>query len=102
MTLLLAIVLALLLVGTAPIWPHSAHWGYYPSGGIGLLFTVFAIYLISQGAISITLALFIVLALLLVGTIPIWPHSVGWGYYPSSGLGLILAILVIYYILQRV
>ncbi len=46
MTLILAIVLALLLVGTAPVWPHSVHWGYYPSGTVGLLLAVVVIYLV--------------------------------------------------------
>jgi len=50
MTLILAIILALLLVGTVPIWPHSVHWGYYPSGSIGLLLVVLVIYLVLQRA----------------------------------------------------
>jgi hypothetical protein len=37
----------------------------------------------------------IILVLLLVGALPTWPHSRGWGYYPSSGLGLILIIVLI-------
>jgi len=36
-----------------------------------------------------------VLVLLLVGVIPAWPHSRGWGYGPSGGLGLVLIILLI-------
>jgi hypothetical protein len=39
--------------------------------------------------------LLILLILLLIGTIPTWPYSRGWGYYPSGGVGLILLILVI-------
>jgi Protein of unknown function (DUF3309) len=39
--------------------------------------------------------LLIVLILLLVGALPTWPYSSGWGYYPSGGLGLILLILLI-------
>jgi hypothetical protein len=35
------------------------------------------------------------LILILVGAVPIWPHSRRWGYYPSGGLGLILALIVI-------
>jgi len=46
MTLILAIVLAFLLIGSAPVWPHSVHWGYYPSGGVGLLLVILVIYLI--------------------------------------------------------
>lgn len=39
--------------------------------------------------------LLIVLVLLLLGALPTWPHSRSWGYYPSGGLGLVLAILLI-------
>jgi hypothetical protein len=39
--------------------------------------------------------LIIVLVLLLLGALPTWPYSTGWGYYPSGGLGLILLIIVV-------
>ena len=39
--------------------------------------------------------LLIILVLLLLGALPTWPYSTGWGYYPSGGLGLVLLILVI-------
>jgi len=39
--------------------------------------------------------LVIVLLLLLIGALPTWPYSSGWGYYPSSGLGLVVLILVV-------
>jgi len=39
--------------------------------------------------------LLVVLIILLVGALPTWPHSKGWGYYPSGGLGLVLVILLI-------
>jgi Protein of unknown function (DUF3309) len=41
------------------------------------------------------LLLLIILILLLVGALPTWPYSSGWGYYPSSGLGLLLIVLII-------
>jgi len=41
------------------------------------------------------LLLLLVVVLLLVGALPTWPYSQGWGYYPSGGLGLLLVILVI-------
>ena len=41
------------------------------------------------------LLILIVLILLLVGALPLWPYSGGWGYYPSGGLGLLVLILVI-------
>jgi len=39
--------------------------------------------------------LVIILILLLIGVLPTWPHSSGWGYYPSGGIGLILLIVII-------
>jgi len=46
--------------------------------------------------------LLIIVILMLVGAIPTWPHSRGWGYYPSGGLGLILLILIILLLLGRI
>ena len=46
--------------------------------------------------------LLIILVLLLIGALPTWPYSAGWGYYPSSGLGLILVILVVLVVTGRV
>ena len=45
--------------------------------------------------------LLIILILLLIGALPRWPHSTGWGYYPSGGLGLILVIVLILVLLGR-
>jgi Protein of unknown function (DUF3309) len=46
--------------------------------------------------------LIIVLVLLLIGALPSWPYSSGWGYYPSGGLGLILIIIIILVLLGRI
>jgi hypothetical protein len=46
--------------------------------------------------------LLIVLILLLLGAIPAWPYSRGWGYYPSGGLGLILVVIVILLAMGRI
>ncbi len=46
--------------------------------------------------------LLIVLILLLVGVIPTWPHSRGWGYGPSGGIGLVLLILIILLLLGKI
>lgn len=46
--------------------------------------------------------LLIILILLLVGLLPGWPHSAGWGYYPAGGVGLLLAILIILLLLGRI
>jgi Protein of unknown function (DUF3309) len=45
------------------------------------------------------LVILILLILLLVGALPSWPYSTGWGYYPSGGLGLILVIVLILLVL---
>jgi hypothetical protein len=39
--------------------------------------------------------LIIILVLLLIGALPAWPYSSGWGYYPSGGLGLVVLVLVV-------
>jgi hypothetical protein len=43
--------------------------------------------------------LLIVVLVLLIGALPSWPYSRGWGYYPSSGLGLVLLILLLLFLL---
>jgi hypothetical protein len=51
---------------------------------------------------SISLILLIILILLLVGALPAWPYSSGWGYYPSGGLGLVLLVLIILLLMGRI
>ena len=46
--------------------------------------------------------LIVLLVLMLLGALPRWPHSRGWGYYPSGGLGLVLAILIVLVVLGRI
>jgi hypothetical protein len=46
--------------------------------------------------------LLIILILVLIGVIPTWPHSSGWGYYPSGAVGLILVIVLILLLLGRI
>jgi hypothetical protein len=48
------------------------------------------------------LILLIILVLLLLGALPTWPYSTGWGYYPSGGLGLILLVVVILVLVGRI
>ncbi len=50
---------------------------------------------------SLGLILVIILIILLLGTVPRWPHSRNWGYGPSGGLGLILVIILILLLLGR-
>jgi hypothetical protein len=45
--------------------------------------------------------LLIILILLVLGALPTWPYSSGWGYYPSGGLGLVLVIVLILVLLGR-
>jgi len=51
---------------------------------------------------SLSTILLIILILALIGIIPIWPHSRSWGYAPSSGVGLVVVILVILLLLGRI
>lgn len=43
----------------------------------------------------------LIVIILLLGVLPTWPYSRGWGYYPSGGLGLIVVILLILLLLGR-
>lgn len=45
--------------------------------------------------------LIIILLLMLIGALPTWPYSTGWGYYPSGGLGLVLVIVVVLLLMGR-
>jgi hypothetical protein len=49
-----------------------------------------------------SLILLIVLIVLLIGALPTWPYSSGWGYYPSGGLGLVLIVLLILLMMGRI
>jgi hypothetical protein len=51
---------------------------------------------------SIGLILLIVIVLLLVGAVPSWPYSRGWGYGPSGGLGLVLVIVIVLLLMGRI
>ncbi len=46
--------------------------------------------------------LLLIIIILLIGALPTWPYSSGWGYYPSGGLGLILLIVLILWLLGRI
>ena len=46
--------------------------------------------------------LLIILIILLIGALPTWPYSGGWGYYPSSGLGLLVIIIIVLLALGRI
>jgi hypothetical protein len=59
----------------------------------------FPINKIKMGANAMRLLLLILLILLLIGALPTWPYSAGWGYYPVGGLGTLLVVLVIVLVL---
>ena len=50
---------------------------------------------------TVATILLIVLVLLLIGALPSWPYSSGWGYYPSGGLGIVLLALLILFLTGR-
>jgi hypothetical protein len=49
----------------------------------------------------VSLLMLIVLLLVLVAVLPTWPYSNSWGYYPSGGLGLVLVILLVLFLMGR-
>jgi len=44
---ILLVILVIILIGAFPVWPHSSSWGYYPSGGLGLVVLVLLILLLT-------------------------------------------------------
>jgi len=51
---------------------------------------------------SLSLIVLIVLVLLLIGALPTWGYSSGWGYWPSGGLGLVVLILIVLMLMGRI
>ena len=49
----------------------------------------------TQAEAKMRLLILIILIILIVGAVPAWPYSTGWGYYPAGGLGTVLIILLI-------
>jgi Protein of unknown function (DUF3309) len=50
---------------------------------------------------SLGTILLVVLIVLLLGALPTWPYSTGWGYYPSGGMGLLLIVLLVLVVTGR-
>jgi len=46
--------------------------------------------------------LLVILVLILIGALPTWPYSSGWGYYPSGGIGLIVVVLIVLLLMGRI
>jgi len=55
-----------------------------------------------RGNAMLSTILIIVLILILIGALPTWPYSSGWGYYPGGGLGLILIIVIVLALMGRI
>jgi hypothetical protein len=55
-----------------------------------------------ESALSFITIVLIVLLLMLVGALPTWPHSKGWGYAPSGGLGVVVVVLIVLLLMGRV
>ncbi len=45
--------------------------------------------------------LLVLLLILVIFSLPTWPYSAGWGYYPSGGLGIVLLILLVLFLMRR-
>jgi len=54
------------------------------------------------GHTKMLILLVVILLLIGLGSLPTWPHSRGWGYYPSGGLGLVVVILLVLLVLGRI
>ena len=54
------------------------------------------------GVVMIGTILLIILILILVGSLPTWPYSGGWGYYPSGGFGLLVVIVIVLLLMGRI
>jgi hypothetical protein len=46
--------------------------------------------------------LLVILVLILIGALPTWPYSSGWGYYPSGGLGLVVVVLIVLLLMGQI
>lgn len=46
--------------------------------------------------------LIVILILMLIGSFPTWPHSRNWGYYPTGGIGLVAAVIIILILMGRI
>jgi hypothetical protein len=55
-----------------------------------------------SGAIMLSTILLIILIVILIGALPTWPYSSGWGYYPSGGFGLLVLIIVVLLLMGRI
>jgi hypothetical protein len=55
-----------------------------------------------SGVVMLGTILLIILILILIGALPTWPYSGGWGYYPSGGFGLLVVVVIILLLMGRI
>ena len=55
-----------------------------------------------EATVMLGTILLVILILILIGALPTWPYSSGWGYYPSGGIGLVLIIILILLLMGRI
>jgi Protein of unknown function (DUF3309) len=55
-----------------------------------------------SGVVMLTTILLVILVLILIGSLPAWPYSRGWGYYPSGGFGLVAIIIIVLLLMGRI
>jgi hypothetical protein len=66
--------------------PHRRHWPEF----------------FKEVSMSVVMILLIVLVIASLGSLPTWPHSRGWGYGPSGGIGLVVVILLVLLLMGRI
>jgi hypothetical protein len=71
---------------------QTGHW---------LLLHQFLLVGAGERTMSVGTILVILLILVLIGVLPLWPHSRSWGYYPSGGVAVVIVILLILYFISR-
>ena len=54
------------------------------------------------GVVMLGTILLIILIVILIGALPTWPYSGGWGYYPSGGFGLLVLIIIVLLLMGRI
>ena len=56
----------------------------------------------NEGAAMLGTILLVLLILFLIGSLPTWPYSAGWGYFPSGGLGIVLVVVIVLLVMGRI
>jgi Protein of unknown function (DUF3309) len=83
---------------TVPARRGKRHWGVGRARSNAALLRL----AVRRHEMSLGTILLIIVVLILIGVIPSWPHSRGWGYGPSGGLGLVLLILIVLWLMGKI